>query len=84
MSGCPHWRWPIPRQMRRLPFGSCCPEGRSQLILKEGGGSNDGLGEGGPPLRPAPQVTVQEGLVPVEVTCLAMLDTRGVSLTNLR
>lgn len=84
MSGCPHWRWPIPRQMRRLPFGSCCPEGRSQLILKEGGGSNDGLGEGGPPLRPAPQVTVQEGLVPVEVTCLAMLDTRDVGLTNLR
>lgn len=80
----PHWRWPSPRRMRRPPSCSCCPEGRSQLILKKGGGSNDGLGEGGPPPRPVPQVTVQEGLVPVEVTCPAMLTTRGVGLTNLK
>ena len=71
----PHWRWPSPRQMRRPPSCSCCPEGEA---------SNDGLGEGGPPPGPAPQVTVQEGLIPIEVTCPAMLANRGVGLTNLR
>ena len=33
----PHWRWPSPRQMRRPPSCSCCPEGRSQQRWSGGG-----------------------------------------------